>query len=164
MNDLHPAIAAALAASGIPHSIVRHADLGVPVRGPGDVAAACGLEIGQITKTLLLCARDGRTFVVVTPVLDRLPLRSLAAELKAGRLSLASLDTLSQVTGYPPAGVSPLGVPAGPRVLVAAGLLAWREILVGGGAPGVEVRLAAVDLVAVSAADVIEINPAVDET
>src|SRR5258708_3872309 len=92
MNDLHPAVAAALAASGIPHSVVRHADLGVPVGGPRDVAAAFGLEIGQITKTLLLRARDGRTFVVVTPVLDRLPLRRLADALKAGRLSLASLD------------------------------------------------------------------------
>jgi prolyl-tRNA editing enzyme YbaK/EbsC (Cys-tRNA(Pro) deacylase) len=89
MNDLHPAVAAALAASGIPHRVVQHADLGVPVDGPRDAAAACGLEVGQITKTLLLGARDGRTFVVVTPVLDRLPLRTLAAALKAGRLSLA---------------------------------------------------------------------------
>lgn len=142
---MHPQVWAALEHSGVRFVERRHAEYAQPIHTPGDFAAALGYVPQRVAKTLLLRGGAPRFALAVCPAPDRLDLAAVAHEMGWRHAQFASTEELAALTGYPPTGVSPLGV-CGVRVLLAQALVAYETVLVGGGAVGIEVELAPDDL------------------
>jgi prolyl-tRNA editing enzyme YbaK/EbsC (Cys-tRNA(Pro) deacylase) len=131
---LHPnaqRVQAALAAAGC-HGRVR--ELAESTRTSAEAAAALGVEVGQIAKSLVFVA-DGRPVVVVASGRDRVSTAALARELGASRVSRADADFVKDKTGYPIGGVSPAGLPPEVEVLVDRGLARYESIWAAAGTP-----------------------------
>lgn len=94
-----------LKAVGLARPIIETGD---STRTAPEAAAALGLEVGQIAKSLLFVA-DGRPVLVVTSGDRRVETQKLARAVGASRLSLADPATVLKVTGFPVGGVSPAG-------------------------------------------------------
>ena len=138
-------VTSALARESVDHIVHCHAALPGPVRTPHDLAAALGVDVGRVTKTLLVESSDGTLLRIVASVTERVDLLRLAALLGVRRLRLASAATLERVLGQPPGGVSPLGS-ATVGVVVEVGLLSHETIMVGAGVAGVDIELSPNDL------------------
>ncbi len=131
----------ALAGLEVPWALVRHADLAEPVRSPADVARQLSIDLGSITKTLLVTGRPIRAgfALAVLPVDARLDAAALGAVLDWGQVVLASPEELAAQMAQPAGGVSPLGSPL--DVVVEETLLARPHVLVGAGRPGFEIEI-----------------------
>ncbi len=126
----------------------RHRDFPNDIRTPADFADALGYQPARITKSVF-CRRQSRASysVLVAPGNKRIDLKQASQALGAGRLEIASVDELEQLTGYPRHGVSPFGLDSAISVVVARELLAYESVLVGAGAIGVEIEVSPLDLV-----------------
>jgi Cys-tRNA(Pro)/Cys-tRNA(Cys) deacylase len=148
----HPKIIQRLNELNINYQVREHANLGSPIRSPADFAKALGYSIERITKSLLLRGQNNLEFILaVCPANKKLDLAGIAKLLGCGRLELATRDELLEKTGYPPTGVSPIGI-EGVRVVVEESLIPQETVLIGGGEVGVEVEIGPKDLVDISKA------------
>jgi Cys-tRNA(Pro) deacylase len=92
-----------------------------------DAAAAIGVEVGQIVKSLIF-AVDGEVVVAYVSGVNQLDERKLAA-LAGGRKSgRVDADAVRTATGYPIGGVPPFGHANTLRVFVDEDLLAFDEV------------------------------------
>ncbi len=73
-------------------------------------AAALGVGVGQIAKTLVFLA-DDRPVLVVASGDSRIKSGKLKKFLGASKIKMADPETVRQVTGYPVGGVCPLALP-----------------------------------------------------
>lgn len=124
-------VQAALDAAGSP---ARVHELTESTRTSAEAAAALGVEVAQIAKTLVFLA-DGRAVIVVASGSDRVGTAALAQALGAGHIERPDADTVRRATGYPIGGVSPLGLPAGLDVVVDRGLEPHDPIWAAAGTP-----------------------------
>lgn len=117
MSRLHPSaerVQASLTAAG---SDSRVRELAEDARTADEAAAALGVEVGRIAKSLVFMA-DGEPVLVVASGADRVDTAALGGALGGKRVSRADADAVRAATGYPIGGVSPVGLPAGLPVLV----------------------------------------------
>ncbi len=127
-------------------------------RDAAESAGFQGIELGALLRSILVRrATDDYVFVLV-PGGRRFDWPKLRAHLGTNRLSLPDADEAKAITGYERGAITPFGAlraVAGDR-----GRLDQRAPLVaiGGGARGVNVHLAPVDLVKVTGADVVDIS------
>ncbi len=92
-----------------------------------DAAAAIGVAVGQIVKSLIF-AVDGEVvlaYVSGSNQLDERLLASAAGGLKAARVDA---DTVRDVTGFPIGGVPPFGHRSALRVFIDPDLLQYDEV------------------------------------
>jgi prolyl-tRNA editing enzyme YbaK/EbsC (Cys-tRNA(Pro) deacylase) len=92
-----------------------------------DAAAAIGVDVGQIVKSLIF-AVDGEVvlaYVSGANQLDEAKLAEAAGGLKCARVDA---DVVRNVTGYPIGGVPPFGHATELRVFVDPDLLQWPEV------------------------------------
>jgi prolyl-tRNA editing enzyme YbaK/EbsC (Cys-tRNA(Pro) deacylase) len=99
-----------------------------------EAAAALGVEVGAIAKSLVFQA-DSEPVLVVMSGADRCDTARLAAELGAERVRRPDADVVRAATGYPIGGVSPAGLPAELTVLVDRGLAAFDVVWAAAGTP-----------------------------
>ena len=99
-----------------------------------EAAAALGVEVDQIAKTLVFLA-DGKPVLAVLRGSDRLDPRRLARHVGAARAEQADAETVQSATGFPVGGVSPLGLPPGLRVVIDRALEGYPVIWAAAGAP-----------------------------
>lgn len=150
---MHEKVRSILEKSEISFIVHHHSALPVPIHSPVDFAAAIGYDLGRITKTVFLKAKDGSKYAMVCGAInERFDLQRIAALINVKKIEQASVDALLQITGYPPNGVSPLGLPENITLIVDEGLLSLPTVLVGGGATGVEVEIRPVDLIGITGA------------
>ena len=92
-----------------------------------DAAAAIGVEIGQIVKSLIF-AVDGEVVLAYVSGANQLDEKKLA--LAAGGLKCARVDAdvVREATGFPIGGVPPFGHAAQLRVFVDPDLLQYDEV------------------------------------
>lgn len=154
MTDLHVRVREHLLSLGIAHTVWVHADLPQPIRSPADVAAALHRPLTEITKTVFCRSKSGAYVAVVAPIDHRIDLAAVSHLLDCGRLSMATQQQLSAVTGYPRNGVSPLGLRPEVFVTIASSVLDRTTVLAGGGAEGVEVEIAPEDLLRATGATI----------
>lgn len=127
MNALHPNVGKVLDAA-------RERGLELQTRGfpdgtktASDAAAAIGVAVGQIVKSLIF-AVDGEVvlaYVSGSNQLDELKLAAAAGGLKCGRVDA---DTVYRVTGFPIGGVPPFGHATQLRVFIDPDLLQYDEV------------------------------------
>lgn len=97
-------------------------------------AAALGVELGQIVKSLIFVA-DGEPLLVLTSGAHQVNTARVAAELEISELKRATPEFVREHTGQPIGGVAPVGHPKPIRTLVDTALAGYDQIWAAGGVP-----------------------------
>ena len=141
-----PAIAA-LAKAKIPHTLHTYThDPSITAFG-AEAVTALGLDPARVFKTLVASV-DGALVVAVVPVSGQLNLKALAAAAGGKRAAMAAVADAERSSGYVAGGISPLGQRKALRTVVDSSAAAFDTVFVSAGRRGLEVELAAADLVA----------------
>ena len=91
-----------------------------------DAAAAIGVEVGQIVKSLVFLV-DGEPVMALVAGDNQLDERKLSAA-GGGTVARADADAVRAATGFPIGGVPPLGHATALPVYVDEDLLRWEEV------------------------------------
>jgi Cys-tRNA(Pro) deacylase len=144
---------AALAASGIEHTLTRHGR----VRSLEEAAAARGVEPADIIKTLVVRRADDDYLFVLVPGDREISWPKLRGLLGVNRISMPDAETARQATGYERGTITPFGSTTAWPV-VADATVAGRTISLGAGAHGVAATLAGNDVIRVLQAEVADVT------
>ncbi len=90
-------------------------------------AAAIGVEVGQIVKSLIF-AVDGEVVLAYVSGANQLDERRLAAAAGGAECTRVDADRVREVTGFPIGGVPPFGHATPLRVFIDPDLLAYDEV------------------------------------
>lgn len=127
MTDLHPNVVRVVEAGA-----ERGIDI-VPRRFPegtktaADAAAAIGVDIGQIVKSLIFSV-DGEIVLAYVSGANQLDERKLAAAAGGSKCGRVDADAVRAATGFPIGGVPPFGHVTSLRVFIDPDLLHWPEV------------------------------------
>ncbi len=97
-------------------------------------AAALGVEVGQIAKTLVFLA-GGRPVLVVASGDKRIKSGKLKRYLGVSKVKMADPATVKRVTGYPVGGVCPVALPEKLPVLLDNSLHRFPVVYAAAGTP-----------------------------
>ncbi len=122
-----------------------------------DAAAAIGVEVGQIVKSLIF-AVDGEVVLAYVSGANQLDEARLAAAAGGAKCSRVDADTVRQVTGFPIGGVPPFGHDTPLRAFVDPDLLGYDEVWAAAGTWHDVFPLSPTDLVRVSGGVVVELK------
>lgn len=119
----------------------------------GEAAAdALGVPRERVFKTLL-AEVDGRLTVAVVPVSGTLDLKALAAAAGGKKAVLAAAPDAERATGYVVGGISPLGQRRRlPTVVDRSASSGFATVYVSAGRRGLQIELAAADLIRLTGA------------
>ena len=127
MSDVHPNTLRVIAAA-------REAGLEITTRRfpegtktAADAAAAIGVSVGQIVKSLVF-AVDGEIVMAYVSGANQLDEKKLAAAAGGAKCSRVDADAVRAATGYPIGGVPPFGHTSQLRVFVDPDLLQYDEV------------------------------------
>lgn len=121
------------------------------------VAEVVGVPAAMVYKTLVVMPSAGRPLLVLVPGDRELDLHRLAHSLGTKKLRMATQKEAEARTGLQVGGISPLALLGrGWRVYVDRSALELEEVLVSAGQRGKNLRLRVADLIAVTAAQVVE--------
>ncbi|WP_424214215.1 Cys-tRNA(Pro) deacylase [Streptomyces sp. BI20] len=145
-----PAVKVASAA-GVAHTLHSYVhDPAHPSYGT-EAAEALGVLPERVFKTLVADV-DGELTVAVVPVSGSLDLKGLASAVGGKRGAMADPAAAERATGYVLGGISPLGQRKRLRTVVDATAADHPTICVSAGRRGLEIELAAADLVTLTGA------------
>ncbi|GAB4051984.1 aminoacyl-tRNA deacylase [Catellatospora paridis] len=147
----------ALASTGLDHRVIRHG----PVRSLAEAAAARGVEIPDVVKTIVVRRGDDDFLFVLVPGDRVISWPKLRALLGVSRLSMPDASEAKAATGYERGTITPYGS-LKPWPVIADERLRGREITLGAGEHGVAVAVdadAAVAGLAGTFADVTDPEP-----
>jgi len=116
-----------------------------------EAAQALGVEPERVFKTLIT-EIDGGLWVAVVPVPAQLDLKALAAAAGGKRAAMADPVQAERSSGYVVGGISPLGQRRPLPTVIDSSALQQVSIFVSGGRRGLDLELAADDLVRLSSA------------
>ncbi len=145
--------AAALAASGIQHTITRHGR----VSSLEEAAAARGLQPSDIIKTLVVRRAEDDYLFVLVPGGREISWPKLRALLGVNRMSMPDAATAKDVTGYERGTITPFGSLTALPV-VADATITGRRVSIGAGAHGVAATAHADDVVVALGAQVADVT------
>jgi prolyl-tRNA editing enzyme YbaK/EbsC (Cys-tRNA(Pro) deacylase) len=157
VTDLHPnvlRVRAAAEAAGLRIETVRFPD---GTKTAADAAAAIGVDVGQIVKSLIF-AVDGQVVLAYVSGANRLDERKLAAAAGGTSCGRVDADTVRTVTGFPIGGVPPFGLATALPVFVDPDLLTHDEVWAAAGTWNDVFPIAPADLVAASGGTVIDLK------
>lgn len=149
-----PHLLAFLAEHGVDHDIVAP---GVPMPTVPAAAAAIGVGVEQILKTLLFDDRGGGFVVAIASGTGRVDRARLAAAAGAAKLRVADAPDVLRVTGYPAGGVAPLALPHHLSVVVDSAVMDLTIAWGGAGREELLMRVSPADVVRLNNATVAEI-------
>jgi Cys-tRNA(Pro)/Cys-tRNA(Cys) deacylase len=116
------------------------------------------VELGQLLRTLVVRRGEDDYLFVIVPGGRRFDWPKLRAHLGVSRLSMPDADEARAVTGYERGAITPFGSSHPWPVLVDAAAMANATVAVGGGARGVNVHLAPMDLVAAVGGEIVDVS------
>jgi prolyl-tRNA editing enzyme YbaK/EbsC (Cys-tRNA(Pro) deacylase) len=103
-------------------------------RTAADAAAAVGVDVGQIVKSLVFPV-DGDPVVALVSGPNRLDEARLSAAAGGGKVARADADAVRAATGFPIGGVPPFGHPGPLPTFVDRDLLAYEVVWAAAGTP-----------------------------
>lgn len=121
-----------------------------------EAAAAVGCAVGQIAKSLVFRAADGRPVLVVASGANRVDEKKVRALLGV-KVERADADFVRATSGYAIGGVAPVGHAVAPVVLLDADLQAYSDIWAAAGTPNAVFRLTPADLVGLTGAGFVDV-------
>ena len=156
-KNVHTQATRALAARNIHYTLHTFPDT---LRDAEQVAAAIGIPAAQVFKTLVLLREDvpqARPLLVMVPAHQHIDLRQFARAVASKSVRMAAHDQAEKLTGLKVGGISALALLNRPfEVYLDASALSFDEICVSGGQRGIDLQLGVRDLLAVTAAAVIQ--------
>ena len=159
MSDLHPNTLRVIAAA-------REAGLEITTRRfpegtktAADAAAAIGVSVGQIVKSLVFSV-DGEIVMAYVSGANQLDEKKLAAAAGGAKCSRVDADAVRAATGYPIGGVPPFGHSTQLRVFVDPDLLQYDEVWAAAGTWNDNFGAAPADIVRVSGGVVTDLKRA----
>ncbi|MCU7893496.1 MAG: Cys-tRNA(Pro) deacylase [Candidatus Thiodiazotropha sp. (ex Ustalcina ferruginea)] len=114
-----------------------------------EAAEKLGIAPERVFKTLVVERVGKGLAVAVVPVSSQLDLKAFAKELKVKKVAMADANRVERSTGYVLGGVSPLGQKRQLVTLVDRSASRFPTICVSAGRRGLEIELAAEDLLRV---------------
>jgi Cys-tRNA(Pro)/Cys-tRNA(Cys) deacylase len=114
-------------------------------------AEALGVDPDRVFKTLV-AEIDSRLWVAVVPVSAQLDLKALAAAAGGKRAAMADPAQAERSSGYVVGGISPLGQRKQLPTVVDSSALTHPTVFVSGGRRGLDLELAATDLIRMTSA------------
>ena len=157
MSDVHPNTLRVIAAA-------REAGLEITTRRfpegtktAADAAAAIGVSVGQIVKSLVF-AVDGEIVMAYVSGSNQLDEKKLAAAAGGTKCSRVDADAVRAATGYPIGGVPPFGHSTQLRVFVDPDLLQYDEVWAAAGTWNDVFPISPSDLVSASHGVVVELR------
>ena len=140
--NIDTAATRAVMESGVDHRLVTIGH----VRSAEEAAAARGIELGQLVKTLVVRRSDDDYVLVLVPGDREIDWPKLRSHVGARRLSMPSADEAFSVTGYVRGTITPFGIARPWPVVMDIRLVDLDEVSIGSGAPGTAIHLSAADL------------------
>lgn len=141
----------ALGSAGVPFTVHSYEHDPAAASYGEEASQAMGVPAERVFKTLVADV-DGTLTVAVVPVAGSLDLKALAAAAGGKRAAMADPAAAERSTGYVLGGISPLGQRKRLRTVVDASALDHPTVFVSAGRRGLEVELAAADLVRLTSA------------
>ena len=141
--------------AGIPHTVHEYAhDERASLRAGGrgyalEAVDAMGIDAARVFKTIVV-ACDGKLGLAVVPADAEVDLKAAADALGGRKAAIADPAEAERATGYVLGGISPLGTRRALPVVVDATAAAFPTIHISAGRRGLEIELAAADLVRVT--------------
>jgi Cys-tRNA(Pro)/Cys-tRNA(Cys) deacylase len=130
-------------------------------RNYGQAAAlALGVGLDRVFKTLIATVDERNHVVAIVPVSGQLSLKELAAAVRGKRAEMCLPETAERLTGYVVGGISPFGQKRSLPVVIDETCVLFDSIFVSGGRRGLDIEIAADDLIAVLGATVASIGTA----
>jgi Cys-tRNA(Pro) deacylase len=133
----------AAATAGITYRIVRHG----PVNSVTEAAAAQGVEVRDLVKTLVVRRGEGDYLFVLVPGDRVISWPKLRALLGVSRIAMPDAATAKEATGYERGTITPFGS-AKPWPVIADASSQGRTISLGAGERGVGLEVSADEAVA----------------
>lgn len=143
---MHKNVSEVLDNTGKYFKIHKHSDLPKTIKSPKDFANALGYKLSRITKSLFVRSTQGDKYAIVVCPMDKsinFPIISESLECK--RVEVAKREELEAKIGYPPNGVSPIGIKDFP-IFLDENLLRSETILLGAGEVGIEIEMSPKDV------------------
>jgi len=156
-GDLHPNVRRVVdagAALGLRIEPRRFPD---GTKTAADAAAAIGVAVGQIVKSLVF-AVDGEIVMAYVSGANQLDEKKLAGAAGGAKCARVDADAVREATGFPIGGVPPFGHTKQLRVFIDPDLLQWPEVWAAAGTWNDVFPIAPSDLVRASGAVVTDLK------
>ena len=127
MSDLHPNTLRVIAAAkerGLDIATKRFPE---GTKTAADAAAAIGVTVGQIVKSLVFGV-DNEIVMALVSGSNQLDEKKLALAAGGAKCARVDADAVREATGYPIGGVPPLGLATQMRIFVDPDLLQYDEV------------------------------------
>lgn len=127
MTDLHPNVVRVVAAAAQRGLAIEPRRFPEGTKTALDAAAAIGVEVGQIVKSLIF-AVDGDVVLAYVSGANQLDEKKLAVAAGGTKCKRVDADVVREATGFPIGGVPPFGHTTHLRVFIDPDLLQWPEV------------------------------------
>ena len=144
----------AVAASGVAHRVVRTERAG----SAEEAATLQDIPSAALLRTIVVRRGDDDYLFVLVPAGRRFAWPKLRAHVGVRRMTLPDADEAREVTGYERYTITPFGSSRTWPVIVDGSVMDQPVVSVGGGAFGVSIHLAPVDLVGALDAAVADVS------
>ena len=146
-------VQATLRALGVSAEVI---ELSESARTAAEAAAACGVAVGQIVKSLVFVAGDEAILVLVSGAnqADERRLRALTGQ----PVRRADADTVRRATGFAIGGVPPVGHPRPLRTFLDRDLLGYDRLVAAAGTPHAVFSLTPAELLRLTGGEVTDVK------
>ncbi len=127
MSDIHPNVVRVVAAAkerGLEIATKRFPE---GTKTAADAAAAIGVTVGQIVKSLVFGV-DGEIVMALVSGSNQLDEKNLALAAGGAKCARVDADAVREATGFPIGGVPPLGLATQMRIFIDPDLMQYDEV------------------------------------
>ena len=127
MSDVHPNVSRVVSAAkerGLEISTKRFPE---GTKTAADAAAAIGVTVGQIVKSLVFGV-DGEIVMALVSGSNQLDEKKLALAAGGAKCARVDADAVREATGFPLGGVPPLGLATQMRIFIDPDLMQYDEV------------------------------------
>lgn len=127
MSDVHPNVTRVVEAGRARGLTIEPVRFPEGTKTAADAAAAIGVDVGQIVKSLIF-AVDGEVVLAYVSGANQLDEKKLAAAAGGKKCGRVDADAVRTATGFPIGGVPPFGHATHLRVFIDPDLLQYGEV------------------------------------
>ena len=158
MKDPNTPALRALAGSDLDFEVMRTQR----ARSAEESAAFQGIELGQLLRTIVIRRAENDYVFVLVPGGRQIDWPKLRSHLGVSRLSLPDADEAQAATGYERGTITPFGSATAWLVVADATIPGLGTVAIGGGGHGINLQVAATDLVEFLGAELADVTKSDD--
>lgn len=144
--------------AGVPHIVHEYEHDAACTDYGTEAASKLNVPLTQMYKTLVVRSDTGQLALALVSVQDKVDLKKLALALGSKKADLADPTFAEKTTGYVVGGISPLGGRKRLPVFIDSSMSQQQNIFISAGKRGLQLELAASDLMEQTQAQVVELT------